>query len=326
MTEASDIGVRESTAPAKPAGEGSVAHSRAVLAHHSRSFRWASTFLPPDSRDDAAVVYAFCRLVDDTADETDQPAKAALRLDRLRRELDEKAPPRPAVHGFLDVARRRGIDLASAHELVRGVASDLECVRCQNDEDLLRYCYRVAGTVGLMMCGVLGVDDPQALPHAVDLGVAMQLTNICRDVVEDAARGRVYLPADRLAAAGTCQEALLAGDADRDAVASVVSDLLALADDYYTSADYGMRFIPARCRLAIVVASRVYRAIGVKLAGNGSDALAGRTVVGPGAKLWWVLVSLWAFMTPTVTGLRRLDDHDARLHQALRGLPGTSDL
>ena len=168
--------------------------SRAVFAAKARTFHWSARLLPADRRDDAAVVYAFCRLVDDTADEAPTAAVAAAALDRLAAELEGRAEPRPLVAAFLDTAARRGLPLDAARELLAGVRSDLGVVRIADDDALLVYCYRVASTVGLLMCGVLGVRERDALPFAVDLGVAMQLTNICRDVAEDAGRGRVYLP------------------------------------------------------------------------------------------------------------------------------------
>lgn len=296
--------------------------SREVLAENSRSFSWASWFLPDDRRDDAAVVYALCRLVDDLADEADGEACAHTQLGLLRQELVGERDARPLVAQFLEVAERREMDVRYALELIAGVESDLGKVCLRSDRDLLRYCYRVAGTVGLMMCAVLGVDQRAAHPHAIDLGVAMQLTNICRDVLEDAQMGRVYVPAKRLRAAGVEPGELLAGRAERHKVAAVVDDLLALADRYYQSADRGMAYIPARSRLAIVVASRIYRAIGVKLRLNGSDALAGRTVVNGPMKLWWVTMALSAFFTPTISGLAANDGHDSSLHWALDGLPG----
>lgn len=301
-----------------------VLYSREVLSTHARSFRWASKFLPDRSRDDAAVVYAFCRLVDDLADEAVDLERANVELDLVEEELEGVRDPRPLVAAFLEVATRRGMDVRSARELIEGVRSDLGTVRFESDADLLRYCYRVAGTVGLMMCSILGVEDSTGHPHAIDLGVAMQLTNICRDVREDGVRGRTYLPARRLRAAGVEPEEVLDGTADRAAVAIVVRDLLALAEQYYLSADYGMRYIPARSRLAIVVASRLYRGIGVKLWRRyDGDAMRGRTwVTGPGKALLvgWSLVH---FVRPRVVGLGR-QDHDRRLHAPLRGLPGAS--
>jgi len=192
----------------------------------------------------------------------------------------------------------------------------------RSDRELIRYCYRVAGTVGLMMSPVLGVGGDRARPHAVDLGVAMQLTNICRDVAEDAERGRTYLPERRLRRAGTTPQALLEGEADREAVSEVVRDLLELADDYYESGRAGMQFIPRRSRLAIMVASRVYRAIGVKLRRGRCDPLAGRTVVGPFGKIRRVAGALTSFLNPF--GSSPGVPHDRRLHWALSDMPGTN--
>jgi phytoene synthase len=300
-----------------------VASSRDVLATHARSFRWASVFLPADARDDAAVVYAFCRLADDLVDEAEDPAVGAADLAQLDAELLGTAPPRPLVAALHAVARRRGIDLASAHELNVGIGSDQGAVRVPDDAALLRYCYRVAGTVGLMMCGVIGVTHRGALAHAVDLGIGMQITNICRDVREDAGLGRVYLPATRLRAAGIDPERLAAGDIDRAKLAGVVRELLALAERYYASADDAMRHIPWRSRLAILVASRVYRAIGRRLLRNGADTWAGRTIVPWWEKGAWASLGLLAALHPRVAGWVQAPPHERVLHVGLEGLPGT---
>lgn len=296
--------------------------SRAVLARKARTFHLASRFLPAAVRDDAALVYAFCRLVDDTADEAPDPALAAVRLERLRAELLGEAPARPLVAAFRDTAERLDLPLAAAADLIHGVRSDLHPVRVADDAELIRYCYRVASTVGLMMCAVLRVRCREALPHAVDLGVAMQLTNIARDVAEDAGRDRVYLPASRLRAAGADPEQVVRGAADPRAVAVVVLQLLEMADGYYRSADAGMRDIPARLRPAILVASRVYRAIGVRLRRRGGDTLAGRTVVPWPEKVLWGTRAVAVAFHPRVLGFGPRDAHDAALHRALRGLPG----
>src|SRR5690606_4571262 len=160
--------------------------------------------------------------------------------------------------------------------------------------------------------------DARALAHAVDLGIAMQLTNICRDVAEDASRGRVYLPRCRLEAAGTSPEEIVSGRAAPAKVAAVVRDLLDLADAYYESADAGMRFIPDRARLAILVASRIYRAIGWRLRRRGGDALAGRTVVPAHEKAAWVFVAFAAWLATVLSRARR--EHRSELHRPLDGL------
>ncbi|HEV2148718.1 MAG TPA: phytoene/squalene synthase family protein, partial [Longimicrobiaceae bacterium] len=268
--------------------------------------------------------YAFCRAVDDTADEAADAASAAAALDHLRAEVLGEAPARPLVAELRAAAARLELPLRSATELIDGVASDLGPVRMADDAELLRYCYRVASTVGLMMCAVLGVRCREAHPHAVDLGIGMQLTNVCRDVAEDALRGRVYLPADRLRRAGTGTEALLEGTMNPLAIARVVAEVLELADRYYASADGGMRDLPLRVRPAILVASRVYRAIGVRLRQRGCDALAGRTVVPAPGKALWGTRALAACLRPAILGIGPRWAHDGGLHVALRGLPGAN--
>jgi phytoene synthase len=301
-----------------------LARSHDVFRKKARTFWWAGLLLPREVRDDAATVYAFCREVDDTGDETLDTGYANLALESLSNEVLERARARPLVAEFRSTAGRLGLPLEAATELIAGVRSDLGTVRVADDAELLRYCYRVASTVGLMMCAVLRVRCREALPHAVDLGIGMQLTNICRDVAEDAARGRVYLPADRLRRAGVDPEELVRGEADPARVARVVAELLDLADRYYASADGGMRDIPWRFRPAILVASRTYRAIGVRLRRRSSDALAGRTVVPWPEKLVWGVRAAAASLRPAILGITPRWAHDRALHQALRGLPGAN--
>lgn len=298
--------------------------SEAVLAKHARSFRLASLFLPAGKRVDAALVYALCRLIDDTADECDDPRRAAVQLSALREELDQKRFPRPLVGEFLELSDRSDLDIEAVHELIRGVESDLEEVIFSTDEELLRYCYRVAGTVGLMMCAILGVREPRAICFAIDLGMGMQLTNICRDILEDARRGRVYIPRERLETVGISSEDLLAEEVDEEALATVVRDLLDLADQFYFSADKGMQYIPWRSRLAIVVASRVYRAIGVKLRRQGAQVMRGRTIVSSLGRAYWVIRAffIWILVSPPFAP--RAPEHQQELHKPLRGLPGVS--
>ncbi|MCP4805739.1 MAG: phytoene/squalene synthase family protein [Proteobacteria bacterium] len=303
------------------------APERATLAKGSKSFGFAAWFLADDEWDDAARVYAFCREVDDIADDELAPAqKRRAALDRLTLDVRAEHSDAPAVLALLEVHRRRALDLGAASELIAGCRSDVGQVRIASDDELVRYGYRVASTVGLMMCGVLGVRDPDALPFAIDLGVAMQITNICRDVKEDAENGRIYLPADRLRAAGVEPTELIEGSADRRAVSRVVLDLLDLAERYYASAWEGLRYLPWRARFAILIASRVYRRIGVNLRRADGDALAGRTIVPLQSKLAEVLFCTIRYFHPTVLGVAPAPPHDGTLHAALRGLPGARPL
>jgi phytoene synthase len=286
----------------------------------SRSFALAARLFDSERREDAARVYAFCRMVDDLADEGVNPRLAGRRLERIRCALCSRTSCDPVTDAFLLAAERNGIELEHALLLVGGVESDLSRRVVEDDRDLLRYCYRVAGTVGLMMCPLIGVRSGQALPFAIDLGIAMQLTNICRDVAEDARRGRIYLPRVRLEGARIEPRALLEGKPlDRSSLAFVVSGLLELAERYYESGIDGFRFIPGRARAAIAVASSVYRAIGRKLERRGCDPLLGRTFLSAAQRSLVASVALLRLLAP-----RRGRPHDPALHRLLEGLPGVA--
>ncbi len=268
-----------------------VLSARRLLAQKGRTFQLASWLLPRDSRDDAAVVYAFCRRADDLADD-----HADLEgIEAMRTEL--RHPTSPLMLAFAEVASRRRIPLQAADDLLKGVASDirppvgaapggLPSIRAvADDAALIAYAYAVAGTVGLMMARLLGAERKEALPHAVDLGIAMQITNICRDVVEDAALGRVYLPADRLRRVGIDGEHIVnrvrASPEVRRAAFEVVRDLIELADAYYGSAFNGLGALPLRTRRTALAAASLYHGIGDEVLRRGPDGLLGRAVVPP---------------------------------------------
>lgn len=269
-----------------------VAESEAVLRRHARSFRWAAPFLPVDARRDAAVTYAFCRYIDDVVDERDSDESANRELDAIARELRGETVARPLVAAYQEIERRRGIPQRAALDLLEGMQFDMRHVRVADDADLALYCYRVAGVVGLMMAPILGTTQPVALQHAVDLGIGMQLTNISRDVGEDARRDRVYLPATRLFAVGTSSDAVATGDAPAPAVHSVVRSLLDDAEAYYASGLRGLSYLPFRARIGIAVASKLYRAIGFRVRGLRERALEQRAIVSPWRKVTWVAVAL----------------------------------
>lgn len=292
--------------------------SRAIMARHARSFSLAAAFLPSGAREDAAILYAFCRWVDDLADEAVSPQVAAEDLGRVDEELVGTRQASPFTGAFLSLADRRGIEVEAARELIRGALSDQGAVRVADDGELLLYAYRVAGVVGLMMCGVLGVRDRAALPFAVDLGIAMQITNICRDVLEDAQRDRCYLPATRLRAQGM-DVALPDGAQHASSVTPVTLDLLALADRYYASASVGMRAIPWRTRVAIRVASRLYQGIGHALRKRGGNPLLGRTMLSATERARLTTLGLAHALVPAVGAL---PPHDTSLHALLPALPG----
>ena len=176
----------------------------ATIAQHSKSFALAAKLLPAAARDDAAVVYAWCRRADDAIDlapPADQPDALARLYDELAA-IDAGAAMPGVPRAFAAVVGIRQIPLAYPRALLDGMAMDVADTRYRTFDDLFAYCYRVAGVVGLIMCHVMGVRDDRALVPAVHLGIGMQLTNVCRDVAEDWDRGRLYLPDELLARHG----------------------------------------------------------------------------------------------------------------------------
>jgi len=260
-----------------------------VIRRHSKSFSLASRLLPPGVRDDALVVYAWCRRADDAIDRAQGEVPAAA-LVRLRRELEQlhagSAPGEPLLTAFGEVLRARQIPVRYPRELLDGMAMDAQGVEYHELDQLLEYCYRVASTVGLMMCHVLGASHAAALRPAAHLGLAMQLTNICRDVAEDWQNGRLYLPADLLRRHGVHSLRPQGGPFPAAAIEGcrgALRELLELADRYYASSDAGSVYLSPRCALAVEVSRRVYSAIGRRVARQSYDVSAGRAIV-PGSE------------------------------------------
>jgi 15-cis-phytoene synthase len=287
--------------------------ARGVMNHHARTFSAAAAFLAPGARDEIAVVYALCRKIDDLVDEYSDFEG----LEAIAEQLQTREATDPLVAAFLAIADQRGIPVDAMLHLVDGARSDYGAVRIADPSALVRYGYLVAGAVGRVVCPLLGVADRAAVPFAVDLGVGMQLSNIARDVTEDAVRGRVYLPTTWLIQEGVDPEAVVHGTADPHAIMRVVARTVALAERYYDSAQYGYRFLPFRPRSVVVVAARRYREIGRKAVDRGPEALRSRTVVGASRA---VLLTLSAPIAALAAGWSPLPAHDRRLHLPLAGL------
>lgn len=282
-----------------------VTTSRAIIAHHSKSFALASKLLPPEGRDEASIVYAFCRRADDAVDLVPEKEQARA-VASLRRELDGiyagEAPSDPILAAFQDVVRRRNIPREYPEELLAGMEMDAAGTVYESYATLLSYCYRVAGTVGLMMSHVMGVRRAEALRHAAHLGMAMQLTNICRDVGEDWGRGRLYLPRDLLAAAGAPDLRSFLGEplpkSARRSIALVTSELLRRAASLYASGDEGIPYLSWRSAIAVRTARLVYADIGRVVLAQNADPFAPRAVVGKGRKLMLAVRALFETRVP----------------------------
>lgn len=271
---------------------------RRWIAFHSKSFYLASRILPRWVREASWALYAFCRRADDSVDDEKVAAEAQRRVDGLRARLVNVYRGAPGDHpidrAFALVAERYAIPAVLPEELLAGMEMDAQGARYATFAELDVYCYRVASVVGLMMTCVMGPSADRAWLRAADLGLAMQLTNIARDVGEDARRGRVYLPDELLRTHGVDRDALLqaTGPTMSDGLGRVVAALLERAEQHYRSAERGIPLLPASCRPAIYASRLIYGEIGAQVARNGFDSVSQRAVVSTGRKLWLAVRSL----------------------------------
>lgn len=289
-----------------------------AIRHGSHSFHAAGRFLPARLRRPAHAIYAFCRLADDAVD-LDQTAPL-IAVERLTERLDRVYAGRP-VNAPADRALARTVEAFDLprtlpEALIEGLAWDAEGRRYADLHALSAYAARVAGAVGGMMAVLLGVRSPEMLSRACDLGVAMQLTNIARDVGEDARNGRVYLPLDWLLEEGIDPDRLIATPEHSPALARVVSHLLREADLLYIRSEAGIARLPADCRPAIYAARFLYAEIGREVARAAYDSITRRAVVSAGCKRVLALRALrtaalplsrrWAFAKPALDETRYL--------------------
>jgi phytoene synthase len=270
----------------------------------SRSFYAASLLLPEHVRSGAYALYAFCRLSDDSVD-VDHGGEAA--VERLTARLDAiyaGAPANgPVDRALADAVERHAIPRAPFDALLEGLAWDAAGRGCESLADVHAYAARVAGAVGVMMTVLMGARTAEMVARATDLGVAMQLTNIARDVGEDARAGRLYLPRSWMRDAGIDPDAWLAQPTFNPVIAGLVERLLEHAEGLYTKADAGIAALPSSVRPAIYAARLLYAEIGTELSRRGCDSISQRTIVGSGRKLQLVargLARRWTPPSPTL--------------------------
>ena len=270
----------------------------AMMRGGSRTFFAASRLLPPRVRAAAIALYAFCRaaddLVDGQGDHAGQGGQAAIALLHERLDRIYAGQPGDAVedHALHLLVQECGLPRHLLDALVEGFAWDSQERTYETLEEVHAYGARVAGSVGAMMCWIMGARQPQTLARACELGVAMQLTNIARDVGEDASNGRLYLPRAWLREARLEPEAWLRAPAFDARIGAVIARLLEEADRLYAHAQCGIAELPADCRAAILAASVIYGEIGRQLRREGCDSVTHRTVVGTGRKLV-LLAAAW---------------------------------
>lgn len=258
---------------------------RAAIKTGSRSFYVASHLLPRRVREPAFALYAFCRLADDLVDDGDAAEALTVLCRRLDAIYQNSPEPYAADRALSAVIRRYRIPREIFDSMLEGFAWDAENRRYSDLDAVRGYAVRVAGTVGLMMCLLMGVRRPRALARACDLGIAMQLTNIARDVGEDARAGRVYLPQQWMDQAGVDVDRWLHDPRHSSSLTWVVRRLLMHTDAHYAQALRGVAELPRDCRSGIGAAGLIYADIGRAVVANGWDSVTRRAVVDGRRKL-----------------------------------------
>jgi len=286
-----------------------------VLANKGKSFHWARRLLNKQQAEKATRLYRLCRYIDDLGDEESSVEVSRQKLRDVKNAIDTGHTDNEILIDGLSLLNECHIDKVIILDLLAGVSSDTQLVRVEDQAQLMRYCYQVAGIVGLMMTKVLNTDDKAAYPFAIDLGIAMQITNICRDIKADALVNRRYIPGN-LVNDLEPTSLIYPNTQQKDLVIAAVEKLLASAERYYQSGEKGLSYLPLQARLSILVAARVYREIGRQLLRQNCEYWHHRIVVSTPRKILITLQSLFSVLI-TVSFWRHPKKHDAALHRDL---------
>jgi len=259
------------------------------LKKHGKSFYWASFFLPKRNKDAATKLYSICRFFDDLADDNNEDQTKIL-TGEFKKICDDLSHP---INEFFT---SHNLSIKILGDLVDGLVKDQTDVRIKNEKELIQYAYQVAGTVGLMMSPLIMVNNNKANKHAIDLGIAMQLTNIARDIYEDALMNRIYLPQDWINNTDISELTDISSNKDLIQIKSAIKRLILLSETYYKNGFAGMRYIPLKTRLAIFFAAKIYRAIGQKIKKNRYEYSYKRIYVSTIEKLFITFISIPEFV------------------------------
>ncbi|MEM9060323.1 MAG: phytoene/squalene synthase family protein [Pseudomonadota bacterium] len=272
-----------------------LAHCRETIKHGSKSFYAASKLLPARVRDPALVLYAFCRLADDAVDLVDTKLAAVEDLrERLERAYAGKPKDDPVERAFAELIAEVDLPRALPEALLEGFHWDAMEFRYRTLSDVRAYSARVASAVGAMMSVLMKMREYDALARACDLGVAMQLTNIARDIGEDAEAGRLYLPINWFDEAGLDVDGFIADPSPRPEVTRMAQRLLAEANRLYYRSEAGISRLPRRCRPGIYAARYIYAGIGRHIRAAGFDSVTRRARTGLTEKIGLAVASFGA--------------------------------
>ena len=290
-----------------------------VMSKHGKTFYFASMIFSKERLFKIATLYKLCRFIDDCADELNSE-ESKFAIDSIISDL-ENSERKTKFNLLVKEVENWGVERPYIKELVVGAHFDAQGGRIYRINDLMLYCYRVAGVVGLMMCPLIGVTDKRAYPHAIDLGLGMQLTNISRDILEDAKMGRIYLPEERIKELGMNLKILSNKGETPKELKDLVEKILDTADSYYLSGYEGLAFIPFRPRLVILIAGEAYRSIGHKMKKEGLQVLDGRTYLTFGEK---VLVTFRTISKLFCSYFWKSKAHKKSLHVLIKQVPGAN--
>tara|TARA_X000000950_G_C13741136_1_gene588533 strand:+ start:87 stop:968 length:882 start_codon:yes stop_codon:yes gene_type:complete len=235
-----------------------------ILKKHAKSFYFSGLLLDKQTLNDAAVLYAFCRQLDDAADNYDSDKSNELK--NLIQDYKQPVSLNLVNQSFKKIQIKYGLKQIFIDDLISGVSSDTKFKQPQNLQELLFYSYQVAGTVGALMTKVLGANDQNAERFAIDLGIGMQLTNISRDIKEDSINNRIYIPKDMLPNGFSLEDIL--NDKNKECIFNATHQILNIAERYYQSGIDGIYFIPHKNRFSILIAAILYNSIGTKILKN----------------------------------------------------------
>lgn len=275
-----------------------IINNKHIIYKNSKSFYWASKFLPKKILKKVINIYAFCRLQDDLVDE-------GIKIEGSN-EVEE----------LENIIKSYGVSSNIISNLMEGINSDENFKRYKDNSELLRYCYKVAGVVGLMMIKALDIKQVEAKYFAIDLGMAMQLTNISRDIIQDHKKNRIYIPENT----GINEDTIKNMTSENEIkLKKVVNQLILKSEIYYKSSLNGMRYIPIRSRLAILVSLRIYQGIGIKIIKTKEKFIHENIYVTNKEKTFIIAKTLIEFLVFFIFPVYK-KKHNIYLHESLEGL------
>jgi len=286
-----------------------------VMRHHGKTFFWATSFLEKKTAENLYSIYAFCRRIDDLIDESPEGKNLQQDFYSITNAWDKDK-----FSGAFEEFKAMDQDILPRESIIKefleGQTGDITHNQPKDMNELLVYCYRVAGAVGLMICDVIGIKDSRLKYFAIDLGIAMQLTNICRDINEDAKINRIYLPKDMIdLSLNSFQNP---SNTDVIKINEVRNSLLNCADRYYKSGEKGIVHLSFKTARAVMIASKLYQAIGRKTIKNKISYDSHRVYLNKLEKTLLTIKTLFK-----LNNKKNIDDHDATLHTSLIKLPDT---